>query len=233
MEKPVIYSSDISPAWSQVIHLAQKKKIIYALWWIMCIWYCLIFCIAVCLHSRLWLWVYAWLLFFSFTSTRLPDFLIYLKCIFPFSYQVYNPRIRVESLLVTAISKASAQQRAGRAGRTRPGKCFRLYTEKAYKTEMQVRNKTVWKWFEILRDIWFSHSSMPQALCIPHSSPQAGKALYYAIFALRIHDSQFSWFIIPRAQCWTTLLPPPVLITRAKETATLWQMNPRKPSSLL
>ncbi|XP_078805575.1 ATP-dependent RNA helicase DHX15-like [Oryzias latipes] len=43
----------------------------------------------------------------------------------------------MESLLVTAISKASAQQRAGRAGRTRPGKCFRLYTEKAYKTEMQ------------------------------------------------------------------------------------------------
>ena len=39
--------------------------------------------------------------------------------------KVYNPRIRVESLLVTAISKASAQQRAGRAGRTRPGKAFR------------------------------------------------------------------------------------------------------------
>lgn len=50
--------------------------------------------------------------------------------------KVYNPRIRVESLLVTAISKASAQQRAGRAGRTKPGKCFRLYTEKAYKQEM-------------------------------------------------------------------------------------------------
>eukprot|EP00731_Ephydatia_muelleri_P020961 Em0013g688a len=51
--------------------------------------------------------------------------------------KVYNPRIRVESLLVSAISKASAQQRAGRAGRTRPGKCFRLYTEKAYQNEMQ------------------------------------------------------------------------------------------------
>lgn len=51
--------------------------------------------------------------------------------------KVYNPRIRVESLLVSAISKASAQQRAGRAGRTRPGKCFRLYTEKAFKSEMQ------------------------------------------------------------------------------------------------
>jgi len=51
--------------------------------------------------------------------------------------KVYNPRIRVESLLVTAISKASAQQRAGRAGRTKPGKCFRLYTEKAFNSEMQ------------------------------------------------------------------------------------------------
>lgn len=50
--------------------------------------------------------------------------------------KVYNPRIRVESLLVSPISKASAQQRAGRAGRTRPGKCFRLYTEKAFKSEL-------------------------------------------------------------------------------------------------
>ncbi|VDN17686.1 unnamed protein product, partial [Gongylonema pulchrum] len=50
--------------------------------------------------------------------------------------KVYNPRIRVESLLVCPISKASAMQRAGRAGRTKPGKCFRLYTEKAYKNEM-------------------------------------------------------------------------------------------------
>lgn len=50
--------------------------------------------------------------------------------------KIYNPRIRVESLLVSPISKASAQQRAGRAGRTRPGKCFRLYTEGAFKTEL-------------------------------------------------------------------------------------------------
>jgi pre-mRNA-splicing factor ATP-dependent RNA helicase DHX15/PRP43 len=50
--------------------------------------------------------------------------------------KVYNPRIRVESLLVSPISRASAQQRAGRAGRTRPGKCFRLYTEEAFKREL-------------------------------------------------------------------------------------------------
>lgn len=50
--------------------------------------------------------------------------------------KVYNPRIRVESLLVSPISKASAQQRAGRAGRTRPGKCFRLYTEDAFEKQL-------------------------------------------------------------------------------------------------
>lgn len=50
--------------------------------------------------------------------------------------KVYNPRIRVESLLVSPISRAAAQQRAGRAGRTQPGKCFRLYTEAAFKEEL-------------------------------------------------------------------------------------------------
>jgi pre-mRNA-splicing factor ATP-dependent RNA helicase DHX15/PRP43 len=51
--------------------------------------------------------------------------------------KVYNPRIGVESLLISPISKASAQQRAGRAGRTRPGKCFRLYTEKDFIKELE------------------------------------------------------------------------------------------------
>ncbi|KAG5543565.1 hypothetical protein RHGRI_016341 [Rhododendron griersonianum] len=51
--------------------------------------------------------------------------------------KVYNPRIRVESLLVSPISKASAHQRSGRAGRTQPGKCFRLYTEKSFNNDLQ------------------------------------------------------------------------------------------------
>lgn len=51
--------------------------------------------------------------------------------------KVYNPRIRVESLLVSPISRASARQRAGRAGRTRPGKCFRLYTEESFHKDLQ------------------------------------------------------------------------------------------------
>eukprot|EP00871_Galdieria_phlegrea_P001848 jgi/Galph1/2664/GphlegSOOS_G1363.1 len=50
--------------------------------------------------------------------------------------KVYNPKLGMDSLVVAPISQASARQRAGRAGRTGPGKCFRLYTEYAYKNEM-------------------------------------------------------------------------------------------------
>ena len=49
----------------------------------------------------------------------------------------YNPRTGVSSLVVTPISKASAQQRAGRAGRTAPGKAFRLYTAWSFQNELE------------------------------------------------------------------------------------------------
>ncbi|OAY52006.1 probable pre-mRNA-splicing factor ATP-dependent RNA helicase DEAH5 [Manihot esculenta] len=49
---------------------------------------------------------------------------------------IYNSKLGVESLIITPISQASAKQRAGRAGRTGPGKCYRLYTESAFHTEM-------------------------------------------------------------------------------------------------
>lgn len=46
--------------------------------------------------------------------------------------RAYNPQTGIDALTTTAVSKASASQRAGRAGRTKPGKCFRLYTEEAF-----------------------------------------------------------------------------------------------------
>ncbi|RDA93734.1 hypothetical protein CP533_0245 [Ophiocordyceps camponoti-saundersi (nom. inval.)] len=46
--------------------------------------------------------------------------------------RAYDADTGIESLTTTPVSKASASQRAGRAGRTKPGKCFRLYTEQAY-----------------------------------------------------------------------------------------------------
>uniref|UniRef100_A0A8C4SN17 Pre-mRNA-splicing factor ATP-dependent RNA helicase PRP16 n=1 Tax=Erpetoichthys calabaricus TaxID=27687 RepID=A0A8C4SN17_ERPCA len=50
--------------------------------------------------------------------------------------KVFNPRIGMDALQVYPISQANANQRAGRAGRTGPGQCFRLYTQSAYKNEM-------------------------------------------------------------------------------------------------
>lgn len=49
---------------------------------------------------------------------------------------VYNPSTGMESLVVTPCSRASADQRAGRAGRVGPGKCFRLFTRWAYFHEL-------------------------------------------------------------------------------------------------
>lgn len=46
----------------------------------------------------------------------------------------FRPRLGMESLLAKPVSKSSAIQRAGRAGREGPGKCFRLYTEETYET---------------------------------------------------------------------------------------------------
>lgn len=43
--------------------------------------------------------------------------------------RAYSPKVGVESLLVVPVSQASANQRAGRAGRVRSGKVYRLYTE--------------------------------------------------------------------------------------------------------
>jgi ATP-dependent RNA helicase DHX8/PRP22 len=48
----------------------------------------------------------------------------------------YDPRLGMDSLVVMPISQSQARQRSGRAGRTGPGKCYRLYTEAAFRNEM-------------------------------------------------------------------------------------------------
>lgn len=46
--------------------------------------------------------------------------------------RVFNPLTDMDVLRVTATSRASANQRAGRAGRTATGKCIRLYPEASF-----------------------------------------------------------------------------------------------------
>ncbi len=44
----------------------------------------------------------------------------------------YNPQTFTSALVEKQISKASADQRKGRAGRTKAGVCYRLYSEENY-----------------------------------------------------------------------------------------------------
>lgn len=50
--------------------------------------------------------------------------------------KVFNPKVGMDALQVTPISQANANQRMGRAGRTGPGVCYRLYTERAFVSEL-------------------------------------------------------------------------------------------------
>lgn len=50
--------------------------------------------------------------------------------------KVFNPKIGMDALQIYPVSQASANQRKGRAGRTGPGQCYRLYTERQFKEEL-------------------------------------------------------------------------------------------------
>lgn len=54
---------------------------------------------------------------------------------------VYNPITGMESLVVVPCSRASADQRAGRAGRVGPGKCFRLFTKWSFYNELDLNQQ--------------------------------------------------------------------------------------------
>ncbi|XP_045050660.2 probable ATP-dependent RNA helicase DHX35 [Desmodus rotundus] len=65
------------------------------------------------------------------TSITVSGIVYVIDCGFV-KLRAYNPRTAIECLVVVPVSQASANQRAGRAGRNRSGKCYRLYTEEAF-----------------------------------------------------------------------------------------------------
>lgn len=54
-----------------------------------------------------------------------------------FKTRYFNPKTGIDSLVIVPITKASAAQRAGRAGRTKSGHAFRLYPETEYEKLIQ------------------------------------------------------------------------------------------------
>ena len=69
------------------------------------------------------------------TSITIEGVVYVIDCCFA-RQAAYNPIVGVDTLVVGPISKASATQRAGRAGRIRDGHCFRLCTEEDYKATL-------------------------------------------------------------------------------------------------
>ncbi|XP_013145649.1 PREDICTED: probable ATP-dependent RNA helicase DHX35 isoform X2 [Papilio polytes] len=65
------------------------------------------------------------------TSVTIPGIVYVIDCGFH-KLPYFDPAVGVQSVCITAISKNNARQRAGRAGRTSRGKCYRLYTESEY-----------------------------------------------------------------------------------------------------
>ncbi|XP_068707056.1 probable ATP-dependent RNA helicase DHX35 [Montipora foliosa] len=107
--------------------------------------------------------------------------------------RAYSPKAGVESLVVVPVSQASAKQRAGRAGRVRSGKTYRLYTEQDFLAlkpaavpEMQRCNMTAvllqLKCLGIDNVLRFNFPSRP-----PAQSMIRGLELLYALGALDDH----------------------------------------------
>ncbi|PRP85251.1 putative ATP-dependent RNA helicase DHX35 isoform 1 [Planoprotostelium fungivorum] len=65
------------------------------------------------------------------TSITIDGIVYVVDCGFA-KIRAYNARLGIETLVVQAISQATAKQRAGRAGRNRAGKCYRLFTEEDF-----------------------------------------------------------------------------------------------------
>lgn len=57
----------------------------------------------------------------------------------------YSPRTYTSSLIETPVSKASCNQRRGRAGRTQAGTCYRLYPRKDYDTRESYTTEEIFR----------------------------------------------------------------------------------------
>ncbi|KAG9510394.1 putative ATP-dependent RNA helicase DHX35, partial [Fragariocoptes setiger] len=70
------------------------------------------------------------------TSLTIPGVAFVIDCGYV-KLRFFNPKTSTDSLIRVPISQAAARQRAGRAGRTRKGSVYRLYTEKAFNESMK------------------------------------------------------------------------------------------------
>ncbi|SHK50160.1 ATP-dependent RNA helicase HrpA [Fibrobacter sp. UWEL] len=98
----------------------------------------------------------------------------------------YNAQARIQGLPVEEISKASARQRTGRAGRVKPGVCIRLYSPENFEkredfTEPEIRRSNLANVVLQLRSLGLEMETFPFLQAPPHS---AFRGAYKTLFEL-------------------------------------------------
>lgn len=78
------------------------------------------------------------------TSVTISDVTTVIDCgLCKLNY--YNPKNFTSSLIETPVSKASCNQRKGRAGRTRSGTCYRLYSRTDFETRAEYTTEEIYR----------------------------------------------------------------------------------------
>ena len=101
----------------------------------------------------------------------------------------YNPRTFTSSLVETSISRASADQRKGRAGRTRPGICYRLYPEDGFEKRDEFTREEIYRTDLAEVILRMAEIGIRDFESFPFISPPNAKGVHGAIDALRLLDA--------------------------------------------
>lgn len=101
----------------------------------------------------------------------------------------YDTSCKLSRLKEFSISKASAEQRKGRAGRTGPGICYRLYTEKEYDSFEAYSAPEIHR--VPLESLLLQMVAMglPNARLFPFIEPPPPESIESSILSLKQHDA--------------------------------------------
>ncbi|OQX29409.1 MAG: hypothetical protein B0D92_04000 [Spirochaeta sp. LUC14_002_19_P3] len=101
----------------------------------------------------------------------------------------YNPRTFTSALIETPISRASAEQRKGRAGRTGPGICFRLYAEKNYQERPEFTREEIYRTDLAEVVLRMAEIGIRDFESFPFIDPPSAKDIHGAVDTLRLLDA--------------------------------------------
>lgn len=105
----------------------------------------------------------------------------------------YDPQTKMQRLKEFWISKASAKQRMGRAGRTGPGICYRLYADKKYDELEEYSQAEIHR--VPLESLLLQMISMglPDARLFPFIEPPSSDSIENGLLSLKKHVSPRSF----------------------------------------